>query len=135
MFGPGPGADLRNDLHGLVDGDREADRGAVLLQVGIAGRLTRGGDADHLAGRVDLRAAGITGLDLGADLKHAGQGLGVTAVVTRGDLRAHLGDRAATSAGVPPLPRALPSTVIESPADTFDELPLVRSEGWRRPRA
>ena len=29
-----------------------------------------------------------------------------------------------TSAGVPPLPSALPSTVIASPTETFDELPI-----------
>ena len=74
MFGPLPERISETICIALLIGIAKPMVEAVCLLIGISRGLTRGGHADHLAGGVDLRAAGITGLDRGADLEHAGQG-------------------------------------------------------------
>ncbi len=69
------GHELVGDGDGGAGGDGEADADAagLLADVAAAGAGDRGGDADHLAGVVDQRAAGVAGVDRGVGLDHPGE--------------------------------------------------------------
>src|SRR4051794_23403777 len=84
-------AQLRDHALDRVGRDREADADVARLPVArAAGRLDLRVDADHLALRVEQRAAGVTGVDRGVGL----QDVVDREAVRRGDLPLQRGDHA-----------------------------------------
>ena len=82
------GLELGGNLFGEVDGDGEADA----LPLGVDG----GVDADNLAGHVDERPTGISGVDAGVGLQEVGKDV----AAARHDIAALLGaDDACGNAG------------------------------------
>ena len=112
------GAQLRNQLAHAVDRDGEADADVALL-AGVG--EDRGVDADHLAARVEQRAARVAGIDRGVGLQHVGAAL-------FGDRQARARVALITpTLTVWPRPNGLPIATTQSPGCICDESPNFTS--------